>query len=131
MKRANIGICVCLVMIAVSVVGLAMPDADEPNEPLLKLDYTDQRLAALEAQIARLTKPKPISYTQPRDVYTSPLNANDRIYKGLTITRGQLEEYGNTERTLLIYNISLNRLRIGSLEAQLAVLQPVTDVNDE
>lgn len=64
------------------------------------------------------------------DIYVSPLDPNDPIYKGLmnrqglSINKNWLTQFGDCERTLVFYHLTLNRLRLNALEKRLEPLPP-------
>lgn len=70
-----------------------------------------------------------------KNVYTNTIDPNDPIYnkKYLTIDREWLIRFGNCERTLIFYNLAVNRAKIQNLEQEVnnikARLAPL-DMND-
>ena len=63
------------------------------------------------------------------DIYTVELDPNDAIYNRLSVDKTYIQQFGNCERTVVFYNIVLNRVRIEQLEKTIAQLQKANDPN--
>lgn len=68
-------------------------------------------------------QPKPLIYTMTAD-------PNDPIYAGFSLNAQYLGRFGNSERTIVFYNIALNSARIKALEKQMSVLIAPQEPNE-
>jgi len=57
-----------------------------------------------------------------------PIDVNDPIIQSgkLSVSKNWIDRFGNYERSIILYNISMNRVRIEALEAR---LQAFTEPN--
>lgn len=55
------------------------------------------------------------------NIYTLPTDPNDSIYNGLSLNARFLRRYGNSERTIVFYNLAVNSARIKALEKKISV----------
>lgn len=66
------------------------------------------------------------------NIYTMRADPNDPIYSGMSLNGQYLRAYGNSERTIVFYNLGRNSARIQALEQKMKVLlaPPAAEPNE-